>query len=144
MDRTVSQGMPIEGISHATFMVSDLARAAEFFCQGLGATEVYDSKGRDFSISREKFFLVGGVWIVAMEGKPPPERSYQHLAFEVALEDLPHFETRLRAIGVDFEPPRPRVEGEGTSLYFHDFDHHLFELHAGTLSERLRAYRAPA
>ena len=29
---------------------------------------------------------------------------------------------------------------ERQSLYFHDFDNHLFELHAGTLDERLAAY----
>ncbi len=135
--------MQIEGISHVTFVVKSLARAAEFFCQGLGATEVYDSGGQNFSLSREKFFLVGGVWVAAMEGIPPAARSYQHLAFKVAPEDLPKFEARLRAIGVEISPPRPRVQGEGLSLYFHDFDNHLFELHTGTLTERLNTYAAP-
>ncbi len=36
-------------------------------CKGLGAREVYDSHSRTFSLSREKFFLLGGVWIAAME-----------------------------------------------------------------------------
>jgi hypothetical protein len=35
---------------------------------------------------------------------------------------------------------RPRVEGEGRSIYFHDRDNHLFELHTGTLQERLARY----
>ncbi len=69
------------------------------------------------------------------------ERTYRHLAFKVAEHDLPLFEERLRALGVDVKPPRPRVEGEGQSLYFHDFDNHLFELHSGTLTERLQRYR---
>jgi hypothetical protein len=34
----------------------------------------------------------------------------------------------------------PRVEGEGRSLHFYD-DNHLFELHTGTLEERLERYR---
>lgn len=135
--------MQIEGISHVTFVVKSLERASQFFCQGLGATEVYDSKGSNFSLSREKFFLVGGVWVAAMEGTPPAAASYQHLAFKVAPEDLPQFEARLRAIGVAISPPRARVQGEGLSLYFHDFDNHLFELHTGTLTERLQAYAAP-
>ncbi len=30
--------------------------------------------------------------------------------------------------------------GEGHSLYFYDHDNHLFELHTGTLEERLARY----
>jgi len=46
----------------------------------------------------------------------------------------------LRKLGVEIGPPRHRVEGEGESLYFYDFDNHLFELHTGTLEERLARY----
>jgi fosfomycin resistance protein FosX len=35
---------------------------------------------------------------------------------------------------------RPRVEGEGRSIYFYDHDNHLIELHSGTLKERLKRY----
>ena len=134
--------MPIHALSHLTFIVRDLDRAARFFCDGLGAHEVYDSAARNFSRSREKFFELGGLWLVAMQGEPPAERSYQHVAFAVSDGELPAYEARLRAIGADILPPRPRVEGEGQSLYVHDFDNHLFELHTGTLSERLARYRA--
>ena len=47
---------------------------------------------------------------------------------------------RLRALGAEVKPPRPMVEGEGQSLYFYDFDNHLFELHTGTLAQRLARY----
>ena len=47
---------------------------------------------------------------------------------------------RVRAAGVAMREPRTRVPGEGRSIYFHDFDNHLFELHTGTLSERLERY----
>ena len=132
--------MNIRGVSHITFIVSDLDRMARFLCDGLGAREVYDSKGRNFSLSREKFFVLGGVWLAAMEGPSPRERSYRHVAFKVAEEELPKFEARLRALGVEIKPPRPRVEGENQSLYFYDFDNHLFELHTGTLEQRLQRY----
>jgi len=132
----------MNGISHLTFIVRDLDRMATFMCDGLGAREVYDSGGANHSLSREKFFVVGGVWIAAMEGEPPAERSYQHVAFAVDDVDLPRYEARLRAIGVDIRPPRPRIDGEGRSLYFHDFDNHLFELHTGTLERRLARYAA--
>src|SRR5690625_4088962 len=132
----------MQGISHITFIVRDLARMARFLCEGLGAHEVYDSAGREFSLSREKFFVIGGIWIAAMQGEPPATRSYQHVAFRVAEADLPAYKARLEALGVDIRPPRPRVDGEGQSLYFYDFDNHLFELHTGTLEERLHRYAA--
>lgn len=113
---------------------------ATFLCDGLGATEVYDSASKNFSLSREKFFVLGGVWLAAMQGSPPAERSYQHAAFKVAEEGLSGVEAKLRAMGVEVKAPRPRVPGEGQSLYFYDFDNHMFELHTGTLNERLERY----
>ncbi|HEY0267798.1 MAG TPA: FosX/FosE/FosI family fosfomycin resistance hydrolase [Methyloradius sp.] len=133
--------MQIEAISHITFIVHDLERMTQFLCEGLGAREAYDSRDKNFSLSREKFFILGSTWLVAMEGNPPAERTYRHLAFKVAPEALPYFEQRLRLIGVEFKAARPRVEGEGNSLYFYDFDNHLFELHTGTLEERLQTYQ---
>ena len=132
--------MQIEGVSHITFVVKNVDRMATFLCHGLGGREVYDSKAKNFSLSREKFFVVGDTWIAAMEGESPAERTYRHLAFKVAPDALPEFERRLRTLGVDVKPPRPRVEGEGESLYFYDFDNHLFELHTGTLEQRLQRY----
>ena len=132
--------MQIESLSHITFIVRDLERMTQLLCEGLGAQQIYDSATKNFSLSHEKFFLLGGVWLAVMQGEPLPERSYQHVAFKVREEDLPGFEARLRALGVDIRPPRPRVAGEGQSLYFHDFDNHLFELHTGTLQTRLQRY----
>ncbi len=129
----------MEGISHITFMVEDLARTARLFCEGLGAREVYRSADRPFSIAAERFFLLGNVWIAAMQGEKGA-RSYDHVAFKVAEADLPLYEERLRALGVEIKPQRPRVDGEGKSLYFYDFDNHLFELHTGTLEQRLARY----
>ena len=84
--------------------------------------------------------LLGGLWLAFMEGAPPSERTYRHVAVTVADEDLPTCEARLRALGAEVKPPRPRVEGEGQSLYFYDFDNHLFQLHTGTLAQRLARY----
>ncbi len=134
--------MEIQGLSHVTFLVRDLERMSTFLCQGLGAREVYDSRGHNVSLSREKFFVLGGVWIAAMEGEPPAQHTYQHVAFTVAASALPLYEARLRAVGAEIKPPRSRVEGEGQSLYVYDFDNHLFELHTGTLAQRLERYGA--
>jgi len=131
--------MTIRGISHLTFIVRDLDRTARLLTEGLGAKEVYDSASENFSLSREKFFLLGGEWLAFMEGTPT-ERSYRHVAFEVEAADLPGYEARLRSLGAEIKPPRSRVEGEGLSLYFYDYDDNLFELHTATLDERLARY----
>ncbi|MCD9033283.1 FosX/FosE/FosI family fosfomycin resistance hydrolase [Luteimonas sp. Y-2-2-4F] len=134
----------MRGVSHLTFVVRDLARMARFLCDGLGAREVYDSAGVEHSLSPEKFFVLGGVWIAAMQGEPPAARSYQHVAFAVDAAELPAYEARLRRIGAEIRPARPRIPGEGASLYVYDFDDHLFELHDGSLEERLAHYAAVA
>ena len=131
--------MTIRGLSHLTFVVRDLDRTSELMRLGLGASEVYDSGDRQFSLSREKFFLLGGLWLAFMEGTPV-ERSYRHTAFLVDEADLAAYERRLRELGVEVKPPRTRVEGEGQSLYFYDYDNNLFELHTGTLEDRLERY----
>lgn len=131
--------MTIRGVSHLTFIVRDLERTSELFRQALGAAEVYDSGDRQFSLAREKFSLLGGVWLAFMQGEPL-ERSYRHVAFAVDDDELELFESRLIAAGVEVKPPRPRVEGEGLSLYFYDFDNNLFELQTGTLHQRLERY----
>ena len=61
--------MAIKGINHLTFIVRDLERTARLLCQGLGAHEVYDSQHKNYSLSREKFFVLGGIWLVIMEGE---------------------------------------------------------------------------
>ncbi|MCA1959177.1 MAG: FosX/FosE/FosI family fosfomycin resistance hydrolase [Desulfomonile sp.] len=130
----------MQGVSHITFVVRDLERMTTFLCDGLGATAVYDSGERNFSLFREKFFMLGGKWIAAIQGEPLKERNYQHVAFKVSAADLPEFRIRLERLGVEFKTPRDRVDGEGESLYFYDFDNHLFELHTGTFEERLAHY----
>lgn len=130
----------IQGISHLTFIVQELERAAAFFTAIFGAEEVYTSGSRVFSLAREKFLVVGGVWVCLMEGEPARGRTYDHVAFAIREQDFELYESRVLALGVEVRPSRPRVEGEGRSLYFYDWDGHLFELHTGTLAERLVRY----
>ena len=127
----------MHGISHVTFLVADVERTARLLCAGLGAREVHDGTGPNAPHAREKFFLLGPAWIAVIEGVPPERRSYAHVAFSVAENDLPRFERRLATLGVEITEGRARGAGEGRALYFHDFDNHLFELHAGSLEARL-------
>jgi fosfomycin resistance protein FosX len=131
----------IQGLSHLTFIVRDLDKTTQIITDVLGGEEVYSSGDNTFSTSREKFFVAGGIWIAIMEGESLPSRTYNHVAFKVSDEQLEGARVAVARLGLDMRPPRPRVEGEGQSLYFHDHDNHLFELHTGTLGERLARYK---
>lgn len=130
----------IKGISHLTFMVRDIEKSAMFFEKIFSAQTVYDSGDHPFSLSKERFFRIGDLWIALMQGEPLAEKTYNHIAFEIAEADYEQYKERVEAMGLEIREPRTRIDGEGRSLYFYDYDNHLFELHTGTLSERLKAY----
>ena len=130
----------ISGLSHVTFITRDLEKMSRVITDVLGGVEVYSSGERQFSVSREKFFTVGEVWIVIMEGASLPSRTYNHIAFKTDDAGLERAKRAIEKLDLEIKPSRPRVEGEGQSLYFYDHDNHLFELHTGTLDERLKRY----
>jgi fosfomycin resistance protein FosX len=147
-DASVDQRVASSGLSHITFIVEDLDRMERILTMVLGAVRVYDSGSDTFSLSEERFFLVGeGVsetWIAIMRGDGELVRSYNHVAFQVSLGDLDAIRRAVEKLGLECRPPRSRVEGEGQSLYFYDEDNHLFELHTGSLRERLSVYEPAA
>lgn len=130
----------VEGLSHLTFVVSDLDRMEEVLTTVLDARRIYDSGDDTFSLARERFFDVAGLWVAIMEGDPLPSRTYNHVAFRIAEEEYDMRRARIASLGLDMREGRSRVDGEGRSIYFHDLDNHLFELHTGTLSLRLARY----
>ncbi|WP_207714225.1 hypothetical protein [Scytonema sp. UIC 10036] len=76
-----------------------------------------------------------------MEGEPLPTKTYNHIAFKITEDDYELYAVKVKSLGIEVKEGRSRVEGEGRSLYFHDYDNHLFELHTGTLSQRLQRYQ---
>jgi hypothetical protein len=102
--------------------------------------ELHASVERTFSVAGEKFFLVGDFWIAVMEGELLKERSYNRFVFKILPDALPEYRVRIERLGLTIGESRPRVDGEGHSIYFYDDDNHLFELHTGTLQEHLRRY----
>ncbi len=131
--------MKIKGISHITFICENINKSAKLFIELFDAIEVYSSEQKNFSISQEKFFLIGDLWIALMEGSPI-ERSYNHIAFSVDEADFSLLESKIRDLELTTLPSRPRDPREGKSIYFYDYDNHLFELHAGNLTTRLDYY----
>ena len=133
------------GLSHITFITADLDRMQTLLETVLDARIIYDSGADQFSLSEERFFLVGDIWIATMKGDPLPARSYNHIAFQISEDEFDDRRHRIESLGLDLRPPRPRVPGEGRSLYFHTPDNHLIELHTGTLDQRLARYaKGPA
>jgi len=142
----------IEGLSHITFVVRNLDRMEEILVNVLGARKVYDSGNATYSLSRERFLIAGErpgepdapspLWIAIMEGGSLQSRTYNHVAFKISDTDYGQALAKIQELGLDVRESRSRVDGEGRSIYFHDDDNHLFELHTGTLNERLARYMA--
>lgn len=143
-ERTMGRSAPSAGLSHVTFIVTNLDRMELILTTVLGGSRVYDSGAETHSLSEERFFLVGhgesATWVAIMKGDAGLIRSYNHVAFKVQHEDLELLRQRITGLGLECRPPRTRAKGEGESIYFYDDDNHLFELHAGSLRERLKAY----
>lgn len=130
----------IDGLSHITFIVSDLDKMEVILMKVLDAKKIYDSGDRTYSLSKERFFNIGGIWVATMEGEPLRDKTYNHVAFKMAVEDYDKKLQRIQALGLEVREGRSRVDGEGRSIYFYDFDNHMFELHSGTLQDRLLCY----
>jgi len=130
----------VDGLSHLTLVVTNLDRT-EAFLQGIfDARKIYDSGDDTFSVSRERFFMIADVWVAVMEGDPLPCRTYNHIAFKISENEYDAYLAKVRSCGLVVRDDRARVGGEGRSIYFYDDDNHLFELHTGTLDERLLRY----
>jgi fosfomycin resistance protein FosX len=131
----------IKGISHITFICKDLEKTTRMLKEMFDAEEIYSSGEKTFSITKEKFFNVAGFWIAIMEGEPI-EKSYNHIAFQVSDKDIDSLAEKAKALGLEVLPSRSRHNEEGSSLYFYDYDNHLFELHSGDLDTRLKFYNS--
>lgn len=68
------------------------------------------------------------------------QKSYHPIAFKINYDELEKYRLRIKNVGLKIEVGHSRIQGEGASLYFYDYDNHLFELHTGTLVERLARY----
>ncbi len=128
------------GLSHLTFIVTDLDRMQTILEQVFEARCVYESGDRQFSLSEERFFMIGDTWVAIMAGAALPARSYNHIAFKITEAQFDSRRARIIALGLELRSERPRVDGEGRSIYFYGPDNHLFELHTGTLTDRLTRY----
>lgn len=130
--------MKIQGVNHFCFSVSDLERSIVFYQEVFGADIVV--KGRKLA-----YFDLDGLWIalnqedVERDLTPP---TYTHIAFTVDEQDFGAWVRRLKELEVQIMPGRQRDERDKCSVYFLDPDGHMFELHTGTLKDRIDYYLA--
>jgi fosfomycin resistance protein FosX len=130
----------VKGISHITLVVRNIEKTALLFNKIFGAKKIYSSGEEIHSISKEIFLQVNDTWFAIMEGKPLTEKSYNHIAFRISDGDYDAFSKKISDLGLETIRDRKRTAGEGRSIYFYDYDNHLFELHTGSLDERLQGY----
>ena len=130
--------IPIHGINHVTFSVSDLDKSILFY-QGVFEAKLL-LRGEGMA-----YLELCGLWLALNVQADIPrqeiKQSYTHLAFTLAAADIQPMKQRLERLGVDLRPDRSRITGEGQSLYFADPDGHLLEFHTGNLANRLQAYK---
>lgn len=125
-------------ISHPAFQGMHANQTIDFYTRVLGMELVLRQPNLDYEPEEHLFFHVGNDNFIAyFVPKPETDLStYQpaqsgsghmdHLALDIELADLPAWEERLRANGVQFEGPVDR--GYERSLYFKDPNNVTVEL----------------
>lgn len=122
----------LESISHIALVVQNPARTAALLGDlfGARAVERADDEGHV-----ETFLRLGGVWIVLVAAPVQRARTGDHIAFRATPEILEATAAKLQALGLEFIRAR-----SNSSLYFFDYDDHVFELDAGNIDEELGAH----
>jgi catechol 2,3-dioxygenase-like lactoylglutathione lyase family enzyme len=119
----------LNSIGHIALVVADPARTAHLFETLFEAKTVrrLDAEGHD-----ETFVNLGGTWFLLAEASVERKRTGDHIAFHVAKPDLLATAEKLKAMNLEFMLAR-----SDSSLYFFDYDNHLFELDTTDLGGEL-------
>lgn len=124
----------LKSISHVALVVKDPAKTAALFRDLFGARAV---ERRDDEGHLETFVSLGGTWFALVGAEVERTRSGDHIAFHASSETLEATAAKLEAMGREFI----RARGN-TSLYFFDYDDHVFELDTGDIDKELSSIPA--
>lgn len=115
----------VKSINHIALACEDLNNSLHLF------QYVFDAELLK-STEEEQFLKLGDFCVVLIKGKRL-EKSYNHIAFQVETEELSKFQEKLKNLNLVILQGKDRMMGKNNSLYFYDYDNHLFELHTGDL-----------
>jgi catechol 2,3-dioxygenase-like lactoylglutathione lyase family enzyme len=119
----------LESISHIALVVTDPARTAALFRELFSARviERVDDEGH-----HETFVRLAGTWLALVGAPVQRARTGDHIAFRATPEVLEATVAKLQAMGREFIRAR-----SDRSLYFFDYDDHVFELDAEDIDKEL-------
>src|SRR5579864_3474516 len=118
-------------IAHVALIVRDAARTAGFLRDLFDAPVLRrtDAAGHD-----ETFVRLGVTWFALISADVSRERTGDHIAFRVSRESIARVADMLKSKGCEFI-----LSESGASLYFFDFDNHVFELDSSDQEQELNA-----
>ncbi len=122
----------IQGFNHLTLAVTDLERSFVFYRDLLGFQPLVKwDRGAYFLIGKNNFWFCLNV-----DERRQPNDCYTHYALTITETDFDLMKSKLLEAGAfSFQ----KNSSPGESYYFLDPDGHKWELHVGTLQERLVA-----
>lgn len=96
----------IKGIGHSAFVVSDMEKSLNFYCNVLGFKEAFEIKDKDGKPWIRYIKIKDGQFIELFYGNPQEAKgqSYSHLCLEV--DDINQIADQVRSFGIklDVEP----------------------------------------
>lgn len=123
--------LQVTGINHVVLHVADLERSRRFYIDLLGFEDRNIADGPPSM--RASFLRCGmqGLDLFEIPGDPHGGQEMNHMALNVAADDLDQLVTRLSEAGIDASERTPR-----NSVFISDPDGHLLEMLPLTASER--------
>jgi len=119
----------LDAIGHVALVVRDASRTAELF-EKLFAAKIVgrtDLEGHD-----ETFVRLGRTWFALVQADVQRPRTGDHIAFHVTKATLQSTAEKLKEMNMEFQLAR-----SDSSLYFFDYDNHVFELDTTDLESDL-------
>jgi catechol 2,3-dioxygenase-like lactoylglutathione lyase family enzyme len=123
----------LDSISHIALVVKDPATTATLF-RDLFSARVIEREDEEGHF--ETWVRLGSTWVVLVAAPVERARTGDHIAFRATPEVLEATAAKLQAIGREFIRAR-----SNTSLYFFDYDDHVFELDTVDIDEQLGRQR---